>query len=183
MLKLPLVGTSLTLAAGLAIAAAGCDFWPLSHATGSKEPPKIAAQPAAAPPQQTASIPRPVAPSPESAPAAPPTPPQRMSVADQASFDAWMMKTYLLCWKPSAQPADADPYIAQVRLAFKPDGSLSKAPKLVNPPSNPALKPQAKSALAAVKACNPLQVPAQYRPFYDQWRTKTIHFNPQVAAR
>ena len=94
-----------------------------------------------------------------------------------------MIKTYLGCWKPAAQPADADPYVAQVRLAFKPDGSLKKPPKLVNPPSNPASKPQAKSVMQAVQACNPLPVPAQYRPFYEQWKTKTIHFNPQVAAR
>ena len=110
-------------------------------------------------------------------------PPARMTSAQQAGFDAWLIKTYLACWKPARQPPDADLYVAQVRLAYNPDGSLSKAAKLVNPPSDPALKPQAKSVLAAVQNCNPLPVPAQYRPFYEQWKTKTIHFDPQVAAR
>jgi colicin import membrane protein len=105
-----------------------------------------------------------------------------MTSAQQAGFDTWLIKTYLACWKPPRQPDDADVYIAQVRLAYNPDGSLAKA-KLVNPPSDPALKPQAKSVLAAVQNCNPLPVPAQYRPFYEQWKTKTIHFDPQVAAR
>ncbi len=109
--------------------------------------------------------------------------PVRMSSAQQAGFENWLIKTYLGCWKPAPQPADADPYVAQVRLAFNPDGSLAKPAKLVNPPSNPALKPQAKSVMAAVQNCNPLPVPAQYRPFYEQWRTKTVHFNPQVAGR
>jgi hypothetical protein len=117
------------------------------------------------------------------APPIPPTPPARMTLAQQADFDSWMVKTYLGCWKPAAQPADADNYVAKVRLAFRPDGSLKKPPKLVNPPSDPAAKPQAKSVMQAVRACNPLPVPAQYRPFYEQWKTKTIHFNPQVAAR
>jgi len=117
------------------------------------------------------------------APAPPPARPQRMTLAQEADFDAWMIKTYLSCWKPPAPSPDADPYVAQVRLAFKPDGSLSKPPKLVNPPSNPALKPQAKSALKAVRSCNPLPMPAQYRPFYEQWKNKTIHFSPQLAAR
>jgi hypothetical protein len=94
-----------------------------------------------------------------------------------------MIQTYLACWKPAAQPADADPYVARVRLKFKPDGSLLKPPKLVNPPSDPAQKPQAKSVLQAVKACDPLPVPAEYRSFYEQWKTKTILFDPQVAAR
>jgi hypothetical protein len=119
------------------------------------------------------------------APTAPPVveAPARMTSAQQAGFEAWLIKTYLGCWKPAPQPADADPYIAQVRLAFNPDGSLAKPAKLVNPPSDPALKPQAKSVLAAVQNCNPLPVPTQYRPFYEQWKTKTIHFNPQVAGR
>jgi colicin import membrane protein len=114
---------------------------------------------------------------------APMEPPAHMTAAQQAGFDAWLIKTYLACWKPARQPADADAYVAHVRLAYNPDGSLMKPAKLVNPPSDPALKPQAKSVMAAVQNCNPLPVPAQYRPFYEQWKTKTIHFDPQVAAR
>jgi colicin import membrane protein len=106
-----------------------------------------------------------------------------MTPAQQAGFDAWLVKTYLACWKPPRQPTDADAYVAQVRLAYNPDGSLMRPAKLINPPSDPALKPQAKSVMAAVENCNPLPVPAQYRPFYEQWKTKTIHFDPQVVAR
>ncbi len=114
---------------------------------------------------------------------APIEPPARMTPAQQAGFNSWLIKTYLACWKPARQPEDADAYVAQVRLAYNPDGSLAKPAKLVNPPSDPALKPQAKSVMAAVQNCNPLPVPAQYRPFYAQWKTKTIHFDPQVAVR
>ncbi len=138
-----------------------------------------AAQPAAAGPTAVAALePAPQPPSPIPSP-----PPARMTLTQQAEFDSWMVKTYLGCWKPVAQAPDSDAYVAQVRLAFKPDGSLKKPPKLVNPPSDPASKPQAKSVMLAVKACNPLPVPAQYRPFYEQWKTKTIHFNPQIATR
>ena len=135
--------------------------------------------------------PKPPAPAPVLATAAPTPPvpppaveaPARMTASQQAGFETWLVKTYLACWKPAPQPADSDPYVAQVRLAFNPDGSLAKPAKLVNPPSDPALKPQAKSVMAAVQNCNPLAVPAQYRPFYEQWKTKTLHFNPQVAGR
>ena len=165
-------------------------IWPPSTRVASRQaikpPPPLppvrpdadAARPIAQAPTAVAALP-PVAPSP---PPAPPAPPARMTLAQEADFDSWMVKTYLGCWKPAA-PADADDYVAKVRLAFKPDGSLEKPPKLVNPPSNPASKPQAKSVIQAVRACNPLPVPAQYRPFYEQWKTKTIHFNPQFAAR
>jgi hypothetical protein len=128
--------------------------------------------------------PAPVSPPSVSAPApATPEPQRRMTASQEASLDAWMIETYLACWKPAAQPADSNRYVARVRLQFKPDGSLLKPPKLVNPPSDPAQKPQAKSVLQAVKACDPLPMPAEYLSFYEQWKTKTVHFDPQVAAR
>jgi colicin import membrane protein len=110
-------------------------------------------------------------------------PPPRMTASQEASLDAWIIKTYLACWKQAGQPGDANRYVARVRLKFKPDGSLLRPPKLVNPPSDPTQKPQAKSVLQAVKACDPLPVPAEYRSFYEQWKTKTILFDPRVAAR
>ena len=59
-----------------------------------------------------------VSPPPDSgpAPATPePEPPRRMTASQEASLDAWLIKTYLACWKPAAQPADTDPYVARVR--------------------------------------------------------------------
>jgi hypothetical protein len=148
------------------------------HPSRVAEAPKPATQPPMppTPPAAVAAARAPMA-------TAPMEPPAHMSPTQQAGFDAWLIKTYLACWKPTRQPVDTDAYIAQVRLAYNPDGSLSKPAKLVNPPSDPALKPQAKSVLTAVQNCNPLPVPAQYRPFYAQWKTKTIHFDPQVAAQ
>ena len=166
------------LAAMIACGAAACDrIWPTGN-NAAKEDAKDAGRPA----QTLTSLPAPPAARPSPA-APPPPPPQRMTGAQQAEFDAWIVRTYLDCWKAPAQPADSDPWVGRVRLSFKPDGSLAKTPKLVNPPSDPALKPQARSVMHAVQSCNPLPVPAQYRPFYEQWKTQTIQFNPQLAAR
>jgi hypothetical protein len=147
-------------------------------------------------PKETASIgtatrdvPSPVSPAPvwvpapSATPEPEPEPTPRMTASQEASLDAWIIKTYLGCWKPAAQPGEANRYVARVRLKFKPDGSLLKPPKLVNPPSDPTQKPQAKSVLQAVRACDPLPMPAEYRSFYEQWKTKTILFDPQVATR
>ncbi len=187
MTKLLHPAIPLTLAALVALGAVGCDrFWPSSNEKETKDAANAASKSAQSAPQSVAALPSPPAAAPQ-APIAPPLPPPapelRMTNAQEADFDSWIVKTYLGCWNPPPQPADADPYVAYVRVAFKRDGSLAKAPKLVNPPADPALKPQAKSVLQAVHACNPLPVPAQYRPFYEQWKSKTIHFNPQVAAR
>jgi hypothetical protein len=97
-------------------------------------PTRTASIPTAKPAAPAPVSPAPVSPAPVSAPAPAtpePEPPRRMTASQEASLDAWMIKTYLACWKPAAQPADADSYVARVRLKFKPDGSLLKPPKLV----------------------------------------------------
>ena len=96
-----------------------------SKTRAPKEPQKIAAvapipTPQPAPASEPASLQRVDAPT-------PPPRPQYMTASEEAGFNAWVVKTYLSCWKPAAQPADSDPYVAFVRVAFKPDGSLSKA--------------------------------------------------------
>ena len=179
----PILIVAVTVAAFLGAAVLGRGrIWP--H--GSRLSRQTTSEPAKSMPVASASIPSsstataPVEPRDAAANEAPPA---RMTLAQQTRFDAWLIKTYLRCWKPTPQPADEDPYVARVRLAYRPDGSLSKPPKLVNPPSDPALKPQAQSVMLAIQSCNPLPVPAQYRPFYEQWKTKTIHFDPQIATR
>ena len=106
-----------------------------------------------------------------------------MSTELAAALDAWLVSAYKRCWKASTAPPDGEPYFPKIRVAFKTDGTLAAPPRLINPPSDPAQKPQAKSVLQAVKACDPLPMQAQYRSFYEQWKTKTIHFDPRVAAR
>ena len=76
---------------------------------------------------------------------------------------------------------EGERYIAQIRVAFNPDGSLSAQPVLVNPPSDPAWRAYADSAKRAVLKCNPLHVPPQFAPYYEQWRSKTVHFDPQSS--
>ena len=164
-------------ALGLVLVAVAAGAYGYERLPDSPHRPEAASPPASTPPAQAVA-----AIAPQKAVAAVEAP-ARMTSAQQAGFEAWLIKTYLGCWKPAPRPADADPYVAQVRLAYNADGSLAKPAKLVNPPSDPALKPQAKSVMAAVQSCNPLPVPAEYRPFYEQWKTKTIHFNPQVAGR
>ena len=107
--------------------------------------------------------------------------PARMPRELEASFDRWLIGAYLKCWSPAPPKGDDEPYVARVRLAFARDGSLAGPPKLINPPSNPAWRPEAKGVMRAVQNCNPLNVPSQYGPYYEQWKTKTVHFDPQVT--
>jgi len=103
---------------------------------------------------------------------------EAMSTELAAALDAWLVSAYKRCWKAKTTPPEGEPYFPKIRVAFKTDGTLAAPPRLVNPPSDPAWKPQADAALRAVKACDPLHVPDKYAPYYRQWKTKTVYIDP-----
>jgi hypothetical protein len=102
-----------------------------------------------------------------------------MSMSMASELDAWLTESYLNCWTPPPGMPEGDTYVAQIKVVFNPDGSLSGRPVLLNPPSDRAWRAHAESAMHAVQRCNPLTVPAKYMPFFDQWKIETIHFDPR----
>ena len=105
----------------------------------------------------------------------------RMSLSLASALDAWLTESYLNCWSPPPTMPEGDVYVAQIKVVFNPDGSLSARPVLLNPPADPAWRAHAESAMRAVKKCDPLHVPAQYAPFFEEWKVETIHFDPREA--
>ena len=69
-------------------------------------------------------------------------------------------------------------YVFDVRVTFNPDGSLAGRPVMLNPPHDPEWRAHADSVMRAVARCNPLHIPPQYSPYFDQWRSKVVHFDP-----
>jgi hypothetical protein len=102
-----------------------------------------------------------------------------MSMSMASALDAWLTESYLNCWTPPPSMPDGDTYVAQIKVVFNPDGSLSGRPVLLNPPSDRAWRAHAESAMRAVRKCDPLKVPAEYMPFFEQWKVETIHFDPR----
>jgi hypothetical protein len=102
-----------------------------------------------------------------------------MSMSMASALDAWLTESYLNCWIPPPGVPEGDTYVAQIKVIFNPDGSLSGRPILLNPPSDRAWRAHAESAMRAVRKCDPLKVPAEYMPYFDQWKIETIHFDPR----
>jgi outer membrane biosynthesis protein TonB len=102
-----------------------------------------------------------------------------MSMSMASALDAWLTESYLNCWTPPPATPEGDTYVAQIRVIFNPDGSLSGRPVLLNPPTDRAWRAHAESAMRAVRKCDPLKVPAEYMPFFEQWKVETIHFDPR----
>jgi outer membrane biosynthesis protein TonB len=102
-----------------------------------------------------------------------------MSLSLASALDAWLTESYLNCWTPPPAMPEGDTYVAEIKVVFNADGSLSGRPVLLNPPTDPAWRAHAESAMRAVRKCDPLKVPAQYAPYFDQWKVETIHFDPR----
>jgi outer membrane biosynthesis protein TonB len=102
-----------------------------------------------------------------------------MSMSMASALDAWLTESYLNCWTPPPGMPEGDTYVAEIKVVFNADGTLSGRPVLLNPPSDRAWRAHAESAMRAVRKCDPLKVPAEYMPFFDQWKVETIHFDPR----
>ena len=48
-----------------------------------------------------------------------------MSVSMASALDAWLTESYLNCWTPPPGMPEGDVYVAQIKVVFNADGSLS----------------------------------------------------------
>lgn len=102
----------------------------------------------------------------------------KMSPSLMAAIDGYLLDRYRECW--AYTPLGVAPaYVAQIRIHFQNDGSLSAEPQLLNPSADPTQRIVAETAMRAVKRCNPLHMPAQYQAYYDYWKSRVIGFNPR----
>jgi colicin import membrane protein len=83
------------------------------------------------------------------------------------------------CWDaPIAAQSASNPPVASIRFALNADGSLAGQPQVVNDSSDPLFRAVADSATRATRRCAPLQIPAQFAPYYEDWKNMTVNFNP-----
>jgi hypothetical protein len=107
----------------------------------------------------------------------------RMSPSLSAALDGWLTDAYLRCWSVPPTMPEGDVYVPILKVAYNSDGSLLGQPVLLNPPADHAWSAYAESARRAVLKCNPLHVPPQYAAYYEQWRSKMVHFDPRLAEQ
>jgi colicin import membrane protein len=101
----------------------------------------------------------------------------KMSPSLWDQLDGLLQEQYKRCWSFSGLSGQQK-YIPEIHVQYRPDGGLIGQPELLNPPSDPDLRALAESALRAVRRCDPLRIPAQYLPYYDQWKGRIVRFDP-----
>jgi colicin import membrane protein len=97
----------------------------------------------------------------------------RMSPSLQGRIDSYTVEHYRKCWA-TALSMNAMTYVPRVEFRLSRVGALEGEPRLLNPSSNPVEKARGEQALAAVRRCSPMQIPAEFTPFYDYWRVTEL---------
>jgi colicin import membrane protein len=84
------------------------------------------------------------------------------------------------CWTApiAAQGADKPP-VPAVRVRLNQDGTLAAEPAVLNGPGDPLFRVVADSATRATRRCAPLRIPAQFAPYYQDWKDLVVNFDPR----
>ena len=104
---------------------------------------------------------------------------QKMSPSLQAQIDAYTIDHYSKCWREGLSMS-ARTYVPEVEFHLTRDGDLEGAPRLLNPSSNPVDKSRGEQALAAVRRCSPMPIPAAFAPYFDYWRVTELHMKDNM---
>jgi colicin import membrane protein len=105
----------------------------------------------------------------------------RMSPSLWGQLDGYLQEQYKQCWN-NLGLSPGQKYIPQIKVTFAQNGGLIGAPELLNRSSDQNMRSIAESALRAVKKCDPLRIPPQYAPYYNEWRIRILRFDPAEMA-
>ena len=99
-----------------------------------------------------------------------------MTAAEWRELDSVLSKQVKQCWSyPDVD--NATTYAPKLMIEFSPDGTLAHAPALLNPGRDPAASAVAAAATKAMAKCRKIAVPARFHAYYDEWKTRVIHFD------
>jgi colicin import membrane protein len=100
----------------------------------------------------------------------------KMSPSLWDQLDGLLLEQYKRCWNV-VPVSGQEKYIPEIHVQYTPEGALIGDPQLLNPPSDPNLRALADSAMRAVRRCDPLRIPAQYQPYYEEWKGRIVRFD------
>jgi outer membrane biosynthesis protein TonB len=80
------------------------------------------------------------------------------------------------CWNPPVGAENAQELIVRLRIQFRPDGTLSAEPELMNRGTSSYFRVATESAMRAVRRCQPYTMPSAK---YDIWKDVEVTFDPR----
>lgn len=79
------------------------------------------------------------------------------------------------CWSPPVGGLGADRIIVKIRIKLRRDGTIERAPTVMNSSSSPFFQAAAESAARAIRQCEPYRLPPKK---YSVWRDLILNFDP-----
>lgn len=90
----------------------------------------------------------------------------------------WFVQRVSQCWNIPSGVRDAENLVVKVLIQMDPLGNVLGQPKVANSSGHPAFDAAARSAIAAVIACQPYdKMPPEK---YDSWKVIKINFDPSI---
>jgi len=103
---------------------------------------------------------------------------QRLNPSQRDSLVGILQEQLHKCWVvPVALQSAPNPPVPSVRVKLNQDGSLGAEPAVLNRSSDQLFGVAAESALRATRRCAPLKIPAQFQPYYQDWKDLVVNFN------
>lgn len=105
---------------------------------------------------------------------------QRLNPSQRDALMGLLRDQLHRCWQaPMAMQGSDKPPVPSVRVRLNQDGSLAGEPAVINQSSDPLFRTVADSATRATRRCAPLRIPAQFAPYYQDWKELVVNFDPR----
>ncbi|HEX8168500.1 MAG TPA: cell envelope integrity protein TolA [Beijerinckiaceae bacterium] len=105
---------------------------------------------------------------------------QRLNPSQRDSLMGLLRDQLHRCWQaPIGAQGAAKPPVPTVRVSLNQDGSLAREPVVTNNSPDPLFRAVADSATRAARRCSPLRIPAQFQPYYQDWKDLVVNFDPR----
>ena len=103
---------------------------------------------------------------------------QRLNPSQRDALIGLLQEQLHRCWVvPVALQSVPKPPVPSVRIQLNQDGSLAAEPAVLNRSPEPLFGVAADSATRAARRCAPLRIPAQFAPYYQDWKDLQVNFN------
>jgi colicin import membrane protein len=103
---------------------------------------------------------------------------QRLNPSQRDQLIGILQEQLHRCWVvPVALQSAPKPPVPSVRIKLNQDGSLAADPAVMNRSAEPLFDVAADSATRAARRCAPLRIPAQFVPYYQDWKDLVVNFN------
>ncbi len=108
---------------------------------------------------------------------------QRLNPSQRDQLIGLLSEQLHRCWQvPIAAQSVDKPPVPTIRVKLNQDGSLAAEPVVMNGSGDPLFRTVADSATRATRRCAPLKIPAQFVPFYNDWRDLVVNFDPRQVG-